>query len=252
MTDNHDIFPGFPPEPVTNYWQYPKALNGWWYNLTPTEQKVLDYILRHTWGFKKSADSISLSQFKNGITKLDGTVFDRGTGIRDERTIRKALDGLIQKGFITIERVSGKETIFRLKIDPSQEMQLRTKNDSSLPSKDDTTHPSQEMTPTIKNTPINNINSNPVSQVNDKKAYKDEITSLIGYLSMKLKVKFPNYGKQARFTKSILDSGFTADDIRWSIEQMCANQWWQEHSFDMKNVADEIPKLMTRTIKTKG
>lgn len=94
------IFPGFPPAPVTNYWPYPKALNGWWHSLTGNEQKCLDYILRHTWGYKKDADAISISQFINGITKRDGAVIDKGTGIKNEKTVRKSLKGLVEKGFI--------------------------------------------------------------------------------------------------------------------------------------------------------
>src|SRR5579859_1276326 len=124
MTDvkHKGIFPGFPPEPVTNYWPYPKALNGWWKALTPWEQKVLDYLLRHTWGYKKTADAISHSQFINGITKKDGTVLDGGTGIKDERTIRKALKGLEKKGFILITPQFAKQNLYSLKITPSQDM----------------------------------------------------------------------------------------------------------------------------------
>lgn len=87
-------FPGFPPEPYTNYWPYPRALNGWWYSLSGSEQKILDFILRHTWGFRKTADKISLSQFENGVRNLD-----KGVGI-SRPTIIKGIKGLIRKGFI--------------------------------------------------------------------------------------------------------------------------------------------------------
>lgn len=245
-------FPGFPPEPVTNYWPYPKALNGWWHTLTPYEQKVLDYILRHTWGYKKIADAISLSQFMKGIIKRDGRVLDTGTGIKDERTIRKALKGLVQKGFIERTDRTGRESYFKLKIYPSQEMIPPTNRDTSLPSQNDGGNPSQDLSPTIKDISINNINSIPAAQEPQKKTYKEELTSLISYLSMKVGAKFPNYGKQARFAKSMLDAGYTSEDICWAIDKMLADRWWKEHSFDMKNVADEIPKLMTRTYKEEG
>ena len=88
-------FPGFPPEPSMNFWSYPKDLNGYWHQLTGSEQKVLDYILRHTWGFKKVADEISLTQLESGIKD-----FDKGTGL-SRPTIIKALKGLIKKGFIS-------------------------------------------------------------------------------------------------------------------------------------------------------
>ncbi len=71
-TNSHNLkFPGFPPEPSTNFWSYPKALNGYWHTLSGSEQKVLDYILRHTWGFKKISDEISLTQLERGIENFD-------------------------------------------------------------------------------------------------------------------------------------------------------------------------------------
>ncbi|MGH9856816.1 MAG: hypothetical protein ACRD4B_03130, partial [Acidobacteriota bacterium] len=159
-------FTGFPPEPATNYWPYPKALNGWWKALTPSEQKVLDYLLRHTWGYKKVQDAIAISQFANGIIKRDGSILDGGTGLRDERTIRKALKGLEEKGFIIRTDVVGKESIFALRIDPSHEMTPPTSHDTPLPTSDAGSNPSQEMLPTIKNNSINNNNTSPKENKN--------------------------------------------------------------------------------------
>ncbi len=95
-------FPGFPEKPKENYWQYPEIMNGFWHALTPVEQKVLDYILRHTWGWHKNSDYISYSQLKNGIAGVD-----KGTGIKSDRTISRALKGLTEKNMI--KRTSGKE-----------------------------------------------------------------------------------------------------------------------------------------------
>lgn len=249
MENKHqnETFPGFPPEPVTNYWPYPKALNGWWNILSPTEQKVLDYILRHTWGFKKIADAISINQFLNGITSREGKVIDRGTGIKCDKTIRRALKGLVAKGFIERIEQIGRQPIYKLKIDSSQEITpLPNNGNTILPSPGRST-PSQNLATTIKDDSINDFNKLPASQEPNKKTYKKEITHLIDYLSLKLGVKFPNYGKQTRFTKSILESGYTTEDVSWAIDKLSADPWWIEHSFDMKNVADEIPKLLSRT-----
>ena len=92
------------------------------------------------------------------------------------------------------------------------------------------------------------INIIPVPQ-DHKQSYKDEIHLLISYLTNKLGRMFPNYGKQARYVKSMLASKYCVEDIKWAIDVMLKDKWWGEHSFDMKNVADEIPKLMTRTFK---
>ena len=46
--------------------------------LSGAELKVLLYIIRRTFGFKRDADMISLSQMLNGIRTPDGRVLDRG------------------------------------------------------------------------------------------------------------------------------------------------------------------------------
>ena len=93
--NNHNKkFPGFPPEPKTNFWMYPKVLNGYAHSLTGSEHKVLFYVLRHTWGFNKPSDEISLSQLRDGIKG-----FDKGTGL-SKPCIIKAIKGLERKMFI--------------------------------------------------------------------------------------------------------------------------------------------------------
>jgi len=93
-TDENKKFPGFPPKPGMGFWSYPKILDSFWCTLTGSEQKVLDYILRHTWGFGKTSDEISLNQLEKGIKNLDN-----GTGL-SRPTIIKSLKGLVAKGFI--------------------------------------------------------------------------------------------------------------------------------------------------------
>src|SRR5260221_8366694 len=68
--------------------------------LTEAELKVLLYIIRRTWGFKKVTDAISLNQFQKGITTRDDKVLDRGCGIKDRKTIVRALASLEKKGCI--------------------------------------------------------------------------------------------------------------------------------------------------------
>lgn len=173
MDKHKEKFPGFPPEPVTNYWPYPKALNGYWHALSPTEQKVLDYILRHTWGYKKDKDAISLSQFINGIKKTDGTVIDKGTGIRNEKTVRKALKGLVVKGFIERQDRSniGREPIYKLRLSASNQEMEPLPNFGTPPVPNNGSPSSQKVVPTIKDIPIknnNNTSSPPVGDVKRK------------------------------------------------------------------------------------
>jgi len=67
--------------------------------LNGSELKVLLYIIRRTFGFKKENDNISLNQIVNGIKKKDGSVQDYGTGISLPSAI-KAVKGLIEKNVI--------------------------------------------------------------------------------------------------------------------------------------------------------
>ncbi len=67
------------------------------------ELRVLLYIVRRTFGFKKDSDSISLSQMVEGIKLRDGRVLDRGTGM-SRRGVMKGCAGLVDKGIITVEK----------------------------------------------------------------------------------------------------------------------------------------------------
>ncbi len=121
------IFPGFPPEPIKNYWEYPRIMNGYWKQLSGSEQKALDYILRHTWGYKKTADYISYSQFINGIIKKTGEPLDGGCGIKSSKTLRKALVALERQEFIETIKAVGKTIFYRLKIDKNSELWEKVK-----------------------------------------------------------------------------------------------------------------------------
>lgn len=72
-------------------------------DLSGAELKVLLYIIRHTFGWKKDSDNISLSQMVNGITRRDGSQVDRGAGV-SKRTLLIVLRDLEDKGFIITTR----------------------------------------------------------------------------------------------------------------------------------------------------
>jgi hypothetical protein len=63
------------------------------------ELRVLLYIIRRTFGFKKQRDSISLSQMVDGIVRKDGTRLDSGTGLK-KAAVCKALNSLERQGII--------------------------------------------------------------------------------------------------------------------------------------------------------
>ncbi len=72
--------------------------------LSHAELKVLLYIIRRTFGFKKDADRISLKQIAEGIITKDGKRLDRGAGLHKTNAI-KALKSLEEKGLISVQRV---------------------------------------------------------------------------------------------------------------------------------------------------
>jgi hypothetical protein len=69
-------------------------------HLKEAELKVLLYIIRRTFGFKKESDAISFSQFLNGITTNDGRVLDEGCGLNSRTSLSRALQDLEAKGII--------------------------------------------------------------------------------------------------------------------------------------------------------
>jgi phage replication O-like protein O len=71
--------------------------------LSGAELKVLLYICRRTFGFKKDSDTISLHQIAQGIKTRDGRVLDGGTGLC-KRHVQRALKVLEKKNIITVTR----------------------------------------------------------------------------------------------------------------------------------------------------
>jgi len=69
-------------------------------DLSAAPLKTLLYITRHTCGYHKVADAISLTQFQDGITTADGRHHDHGCGIKNRTAIVKALAELTERGII--------------------------------------------------------------------------------------------------------------------------------------------------------
>src|SRR5687767_7126295 len=67
--------------------------------LTDPELRVLLYIIRRTFGFKRDSDNISLRQMVAGIRTRDGRVLDGGTGM-SKASVARGLKGLTAKGVI--------------------------------------------------------------------------------------------------------------------------------------------------------
>ncbi len=72
-------------------------------DISHAELKVLLYIIRRTFGFKKQADAISLKQISEGIITKAGKRLDSGAAV-DRRTAMRAVKHLEEIGAISIRR----------------------------------------------------------------------------------------------------------------------------------------------------
>lgn len=89
-------------------------------DLSGAELKVLLYIIRRTFGFKKDSDNISLSQMLGGVRTRDGRQLDRGVGL-SKKTLLQALRSLEEQNIIFTERRQSPEkgnepTTYRLNV----------------------------------------------------------------------------------------------------------------------------------------
>jgi len=76
--------------------------------LSGSEVKVLLYVVRRTFGFKRDSDHISLSQMTTGIQRKDGSILDKGTGL-DKKTVIRAVKQLVSKGILVHTKKSSPE-----------------------------------------------------------------------------------------------------------------------------------------------
>ena len=72
-------------------------------DLSGAELKVLLFVVRRTFGFKRDRDRISLAQMLHGITTREGRVLHRGVGL-SKPTLLGALRSLQAKGVLLAER----------------------------------------------------------------------------------------------------------------------------------------------------
>lgn len=99
-------YQGFPGFPDPHWTQVPDLLLDFMLpDLSGAELKVLLYLIRRTYGFKKDGDSITLSQLCSGIRRADQTVIDRGTGL-SRSSVTRAVKRLEELNLIEVVRDS--------------------------------------------------------------------------------------------------------------------------------------------------
>ena len=109
-------------------------------HLSGAEFKVLLYICRRTFGWKKTYDDISLAQICEGIVRQNGEHVDEGTGLATSTAVM-AVKGLEEKGLISRRRNSSERRGFeattyalRFRQTPSPEIEEGTSDIRRTPS----------------------------------------------------------------------------------------------------------------------
>ncbi len=100
-----DTFDGFIP-PTKNFFHMPNE----WINICAritnlAELKVVQYVLRHTWGYREydgKPKPITVDEFMNGRKKSDGSRIDDGTGLSKPSVIQ-GLKYAIKNGYLICE-----------------------------------------------------------------------------------------------------------------------------------------------------
>lgn len=91
--------------PSQNWFRMPNSWTDITRNISSlAELKVVEYVLRHTWGYRAFgiAKRISINEFMNGRCRGDGSRIDRGTGLSN----RSVIDGLrsaVKHGYLLEE-----------------------------------------------------------------------------------------------------------------------------------------------------
>ncbi len=99
-------FPGFQSP---NYTQVPdEVFDHLMPHLSEAELKVLLYVVRRTFGFKKTSDAISISQMAEGITTRNGKTLDQGTGL-SRSSVKNATANLVKAGILSVEKRQSEE-----------------------------------------------------------------------------------------------------------------------------------------------
>src|SRR3954449_6694781 len=103
-TRERPSFPGF-DRPESNYFRMPNS----WTDITAeidniAELKVVEYILRHTWGYQEYGlkKHITIDEFVNGRRLKDGSRMDKGTGL-SERAVYDGLRKAVENSLIEEE-----------------------------------------------------------------------------------------------------------------------------------------------------
>lgn len=105
MDDKKPVFEGF-RKPDKHFYHMPNE----WTDIMAdidnlAELKVIEYLIRHTWGFKEydQFKFITIDEFMYGRLRFDGARMDKGTGLKSDRSVKDGLKAAIEHGYVLCE-----------------------------------------------------------------------------------------------------------------------------------------------------
>lgn len=185
--------------------------------LTGSEFKVLMYITRRTFGFGKKSDNISLNQIANGITKKDGTILDKGTGL-SVKQVQRTIKVLTDKNIVIKEKRNSKEKGIE-----ATNYSLKFRKDLLDPLGQNVHSPMVKMSIEQKKVLQNKVFNN------KERIYSREdqelIKEIVNNLNDKSKKNFrSNNVKTKKLIKARLNEGYVLDDFKKVID-IKTNEW---------------------------
>jgi hypothetical protein len=165
-------FGGFTP-PVSNYFRMPVE----WINISAeitnlAEMKVVEYVLRHTWGYHEydgKPKPITVDEFMYGRKRGDGSRIDKGTGLKSDRSVKDGIKAAIEHGYLICE-VDASDKARIVKAYALKMLSAETRQVESTP-QSGRFYPSE-----VQNLPLDQVDSTPRSEKETKERYSKKDT----------------------------------------------------------------------------
>ena len=109
VDDNPAVLAAYGFRPPTTTAVPDELFDHWLPRLSDRELRVLLYIVRHTLGWRKEADTIGPIQFIKGIRRRDGRIVDGGCGLQSVSVVYAALSGLERHTLVLRIRQHGED-----------------------------------------------------------------------------------------------------------------------------------------------
>ena len=211
--------------------------------LNATEKSILLYIARKTFGFHKKQDEISLTQFQNKLH------LGRKAVVASLKRLQLvSLVTLVKKGNSKKRPNSYSINI----IDPQGKLVALSKlvsfQSKQLVQDQPQTGATQKKVLQKKDTRSDNRVKKAFKEKDS--TFRDTSKSLFSYMFEKTGVKQILVSKQMAAIKCTLNAGYSEEDVRWAIDQLLKDPYWQEKGFDFMTVAGQLPKLKMSKPKT--